>query len=344
LIRTRARPAIVLVAALSLALATVPSRADTAGDLRAAKARLATLQAELDRLAASYAGALSDLARTDASIQGLSQRVAALRQRLARLQARLSGRARAVYEGGGADAVEMLLVSDSFSEFSDRVEFLDRLERADGDLLIQLKVTREALGRDERTLQGLSAKQAATVASLQRQRSDIAAAFAETQALEATLANRFAQQQSAAEAARRDSAPVHAGGVLGACPVGRPRAFVDTFGAPRPGGRTHQGIDLMAPFGTPIYAAQSGRFEQNENSLGGTSALVYAANGDFTYYAHMSSYAGVADGSTVTAGTMIGHVGNTGDARGGPYHLHFEYHPGGGAAVDPYSMLKAACG
>ena len=87
--------------------------------------------------------------------------------------------------------------------------------------------------------------------------------------------------------------------------------------------------------GTPVYAAQSGRFEQNYNSLGGISALVYAPNGDYTYYAHMSSYAGVGNGASVSAGTQIGHVGNTGNASGGITHLHFEYHPGGGGATNP---------
>jgi peptidoglycan LD-endopeptidase LytH len=101
---------------------------------------------------------------------------------------------------------------------------------------------------------------------------------------------------------------------------------------------------MLAPLGTPIYAAQPGRFEENYNDLGGMSALVYGDSGDYTYHAHMSSYAGVPNGSHVAAGTTIGLVGNSGDASGGPYHLHFEYHPGGGAAVDPYTLLKAVCG
>ena len=71
---------------------------------------------------------------------------------------------------------------------------------------------------------------------------------------------------------------------------------------------------------------------------------MYAKNGDYTYYAHMDKYAGVGDGAFVSAGTQIGYVGNTGDAQWGPYHLHFEYHPGGGSAVDPYEQLVAICG
>ncbi|MGH2555805.1 MAG: M23 family metallopeptidase, partial [Actinomycetota bacterium] len=134
------------------------------------------------------------------------------------------------------------------------------------------------------------------------------------------------------------------GGALRACPVGQPRAFSDDFGDPRSGGRRHQGNDIVAPRGTPVYAAQPGRFEQTYNDLGGISAYVYGDSGDTTYYAHLDSYAGVPNGSHVPAGTMIGHVGNTGNARGGVYHLHFEYHPGGGGAVNPYRLLRAVCG
>jgi murein DD-endopeptidase MepM/ murein hydrolase activator NlpD len=130
-------------------------------------------------------------------------------------------------------------------------------------------------------------------------------------------------------------------GALKVCPVGNPRSFVDTFGDPRPGGRTHQGIDLIAPYGTPIYAAQSGRYEDDYNDLGGISAEVWASNGDYTYYAHMSSRAGIPNGASVSAGTVIGYVGHTGDTQ--VDHLHFEYHPGGGSAIDPYGMLVALC-
>ena len=100
---------------------------------------------------------------------------------------------------------------------------------------------------------------------------------------------------------------------------------------------------MLAPFGTPIHAAQTGRFTQNSNELGGIGAMVWAASGDYTYYAHLQGYAGVPEGANVAAGTVIGYVGNTGDAQGGPPHLHFEYHPGGGAAVDPYPYLIALC-
>jgi murein DD-endopeptidase MepM/ murein hydrolase activator NlpD len=98
---------------------------------------------------------------------------------------------------------------------------------------------------------------------------------------------------------------------------------------------------MVAPYGTPIYAAQTGRYQDDYNTLGGISSLVYGPGGDYTYYAHESSRAGIANGATVTAGTVIAYVGHTGDTV--VDHLHFEYHPGGGAAVDPYAMLLAVC-
>lgn len=348
---TGAKPRLVvgLIASLLLAvLAAIPVRADTETELKAARARVAEVQSDLNRLTAAYEAAQTRLARTEAKIDEVGARVDLLRDRMQRIQDTLSTRVRQAYESGGAGTVELLLTSTSFSQFSDRVEFLGRLAQSDSDLLVQARVTGEQLRREEEDLEALSHEQVATVRSLENQKAAIAATFRRAQEAVAELQRQLEKERAvarAAAAARAESAPapVFGGGPLQACPVGQPRSFVDSFGYPRPGGRTHQGIDLMAPYGTPIYAAQSGRFAQNSNTLGGISALVYASNGDYTYYAHMSSYAGVGDGSTVSAGTVIGHVGNTGDAQGGPYHLHFEYHPGGGSAVDPYSMLLAVC-
>jgi murein DD-endopeptidase MepM/ murein hydrolase activator NlpD len=318
-------------------LLSAPSRADTASDLNSAKAKLASLQSQLDRLTISYAQAQAKLARTESRVDQVRGHVVVLRQRMRRIRSRLDERARVAYEGGATGALELLLTSASFSDFSDRLEFLGRVEQGDGDVLVQAKVTAEQLRRSEQDLRTLSASQAATVTSLRQQSSQISAALGSAQSLVSQLQHQLAQQLA-------DHGPIHPGWKLQSCPVGQPRSFADSFGNPRPGGRTHQGIDMMAPFGTTIYAAQTGRFERNTNSLGGMSALVYAGGGDYTYYAHMSSYAGVASGSIVSAGTPIGHVGNTGDAAGGPYHLHFEYHPGGGGAVDPYNLLRAVCG
>jgi murein DD-endopeptidase MepM/ murein hydrolase activator NlpD len=326
------------------ASAIVPVRADTARELASAKDRLAMLQQRLNGLAAQYDAAQATYARIESQMAGVHGRIGILREQVAGVQQQVRLRARQAYEfGGGGTTIDLLLSSDSLAQFADRVQLLGQMSRQDSDLLVQAGVNGEQLRRSEADLARLAAQQAGTVRSLGATKDAIAQAFADQQAEVADLQARVAAEQAAAAASQPEQGPVGRG-VLAACPVGQPRAFGDDFGDPRPGGRTHQGIDMLAPLGTPVYAAQTGRFEENDNALGGTSALVFADNGDFTYYAHLSAYAGVPSGAHVAAGAEIGHVGNSGDARGGPYHLHFEYHPGGGSAVDPYRLLLAACG
>lgn len=329
------RIALALVASLLLAaLCSGVSAADTSGDLKAAKDRLATLQSELTRLAGEWSRAQTRLAVTQSKLADTRASVDRLRAHMGDLQDRIGMTARIAYESGGTGALSSLLSSGSFAEFSERMEFMDRITAADSDLVVAARVTREDLRRQEHTLTTLAAQQAQEVAALQSQKNAIDARLSEVSALVDKLRRALAAQYHG---------PPPPGGLpLQACPAPG-SSFTDDFGAPRSGGRTHQGIDMLAPFGTPIRAAQSGRFQQDYNGLGGISAFVNAGNGDYTYYAHMQGYAGVGNGATVPAGTVIGYVGNTGDASGGPPHLHFEYHPGGGAAVDPYSYLVALC-
>ena len=109
------------------------------------------------------------------------------------------------------------------------------------------------------------------------------------------------------------------------CPVQGPVSFTDTFGSPRSGGRRHQGNDLFAPVGTPLVAVTDGSVFFQGDPLGGNAAYVEGHDGNTYYYAHLNDYVGGA--RPVTAGELIGHVGNTGDASDGPPQLHFEIRP-----------------
>jgi murein DD-endopeptidase MepM/ murein hydrolase activator NlpD len=129
-------------------------------------------------------------------------------------------------------------------------------------------------------------------------------------------------------------------------PVGEPHAFGDSFGAPRMMGTTyehaHQGTDIMAPAGTPLLACERGIITRmGSDVLGGTKLWIKGQSGTYYYYAHLSAFAeGMHDGKLVEAGDLVGYVGDTGNARGGAPHLHFEIRPDGGPPVNPYPLLK----
>src|SRR5918912_1106982 len=134
-------------------------------------------------------------------------------------------------------------------------------------------------------------------------------------------------------------------------PVYGPSSFGDTFGAFRGDvpGNWHHGDDIFAPLGAPVLACADGTvFSVGWNDVGGNRLWLRDGQGNEFYYAQLSAYSPAAvDGNRVKAGEVLGFVGNTGDAEGTPYHLHFEVHPVGylalgyDGAVDPTPYLRA---
>ncbi|MDH4111729.1 MAG: peptidoglycan DD-metalloendopeptidase family protein [Actinomycetota bacterium] len=125
------------------------------------------------------------------------------------------------------------------------------------------------------------------------------------------------------------------------CPVAGSVAVADNFGVIRemPGTprHVHQGNDITAPTGTPIVAPFDGNAAASSSHLGGMQVKVFGAGG-YVYNAHLSAYGKL---GAVKAGDVIGYVGMTGNATAP--HDHFEWHPGDGAAVDPFLFLAAVC-
>jgi hypothetical protein len=119
------------------------------------------------------------------------------------------------------------------------------------------------------------------------------------------------------------------------------KKIANTWHAPRDGGRLHEGQDIFAPRGTPIFSATEGYIAKiGENTLGGQTVSVIGAGGRIYYYAHLEAYAPhLAEGDYVTTQTLLGYVGSTGNAAGTPTHLHFGvYEPGG--ATNPLPLLS----
>lgn len=131
------------------------------------------------------------------------------------------------------------------------------------------------------------------------------------------------------------------GGERWVCPTGDAAVgFGDTWGAPRSGGRRHQGVDMIGPRGTPILAIVDGRAISGERELGGHTIHFVGSDGNTYFYGHLDEYGLLGE---VQAGDIIGYMGDTGNAKSSTPHLHFEIHPGGGAAVNPYPTVRAHC-
>lgn len=117
----------------------------------------------------------------------------------------------------------------------------------------------------------------------------------------------------------------------------------DTWGAPRGGGRVHEGQDVFAPEGTPIYSATDGFvYRIGENDLGGNVVTVIGGAGVRYYYAHLGGFAeGLTEGQQVTPETLLGFVGRTGNAEATPPHLHLGMYTGlcDWEAEDPLPLL-----
>lgn len=160
-------------------------------------------------------------------------------------------------------------------------------------------------------------------------------------------ARRKAEQAAAAHTAANGAAAGLAPGAIPGfvCPVQGGSTFINSWGYPRSGGtRSHKGTDMYSStgYGHPLVAVQDGYIQMKTVNLGGIVVYLYDDAGYRYYYAHLQGYpAGLQNGQRVNAGDVIGYMGSSGNA--GSPHLHFQLHPGGGAAVNPYPTVREVC-
>jgi peptidoglycan LD-endopeptidase LytH len=340
-----------VLAVLASLLAAVPALGaapldDARRRQRALKAELQAATAELQEAEAALARAEDQLAYDRAQLQAADRQ-----QRGAR--AALAGQAVAMYRSGGLAIADALLDRDA-AAVPGRVEMATVLVTRHAQLIEDAQVSgdayRSVLGRVTRGYERAKALRDQARAAVGR----LEAGLEEAQALEARLV-RLEQRRkaaaAAAAAARAAPAPPPSGGGGGsvsasgrACILERPYSYVDSWGAPRSGGRSHQGTDVMAPHGARVFAFVNGVVSRESSSAnGGIQLYLQGDDGVEYFYAHLSGYA-VSTGTRVRAGQLIAYNGQTGNARYTAPHVHFEVHPGGGGAVNPYPLLKPVCG
>jgi peptidoglycan hydrolase CwlO-like protein len=341
-------------------------------EISAAEHHLHDIQAKANQIANLLYGAQSELDQATARYLTTKAQLDTATAKYNEITKTLDTRTRAAYMQGSGSSLQFILGSTSFSDLSDRVEYMSAIARNDADLAAQAESLKIQLASAAAAEQKFRAQKAAAVAKVQEKDaqvqgnlvaqqsivSDINRKQAEADKLYKSLKKKY--QQSITPPAPPPSGPPPPGyqGVFQHCPVGDPKAQTDSFGAPRYAGgyHLHMGNDIMAPSGVPIYAPFDGVARQDPNTLGGLAVIVTGSAG-WVYNAHLSAY-GPASSGTVHAGDVIGYVGNTGDAVGGPTHDHFEFHPSVmpstwpkspygyaviGTAINPYPLLIAAC-
>jgi murein DD-endopeptidase MepM/ murein hydrolase activator NlpD len=346
------------------------------GAAHAQRDPVAEAEARRDAAAAAANEAAADYEEASAEYYALSDEITNLRAALdsvedeaAQLRVLASDQAVEAYIGvrndftnviGGDDVLEAVRRNELLTRVNAKgVDAIDRLGAVSDDLVARQAELEDALTQQEDVVEELSALEATLRDRLAEAQAALEDEIAEKQAREA--AARAAEQAAAREAQGSGSSSggsgssdsgggsvgepgqilVNPGGGGFVCPVQGAVAFTDSFGAPRSGGRSHQGVDMMAAFGTPVVAVVSGSISQDVGGLAGNSIWLAGSNGTSYFYAHLQDFVG--GSRSVSAGEMIGTVGDTGNAQGGAPHLHFEIHPGGGGAVNPTPTVAQYC-
>jgi murein DD-endopeptidase MepM/ murein hydrolase activator NlpD len=366
---------LLVLALLSVVVTGLPTAAgaQTSDDVERERRELerarAQAEAALEELRAANAAlesALVELNEINGELANLTWKTTQLRTRTSEyrtesdeLRKRAESLVRDAYIGGRGDLLQSSLEATTIQDVVTRQLILDQATNAD-----LVSITRlEAVSREMDRLQLSLADDLDRVAELRalsdlvvrrmdtaQQRADDAFARAQDVAADQLAdfreAERLKKIRDLEEQKRKEGA---SGGLPitstpgWQCPVPSGR-FINDWGFPRSGGRTHKGTDIFADRGTHALATSSGTLRLDTYSLGGKILWLRGNDGIHYYYAHLDGYPnGIRTGSQVQKGQVIGFVGNTGNAITTSPHLHFQMHPGGGSAVNPYPTLAAHC-
>jgi murein DD-endopeptidase MepM/ murein hydrolase activator NlpD len=353
----------VVVAVCVVAVSGVPLLSGQAAgreSLDDLKQRMEEIQAELDAATARIEQLRTQEDELVVRLQQVDVEIEDLERAQSRLEKKVVAAAQNIYRAGGLETLEVLLTAQNFADLSMRATVLERISKRDATAFIEYERNDEQLTALRAELIAKKDELAETRSELNDKSEELHAKFEEVadeyndlkkkiaaaarRAAAAQQAQDQSSQQIAAPSspAEPQSAPVVVSASGMTCPVAGPNSFIDSWGFPRSGGRTHEGTDIMAAFGTPVVAIVTGTitYAGYGDSAGNWLQL---SGDDGNGYWYMHNQENLVTGGRVTAGQQIATVGNTGNASGGPPHVHFEYHPGGGGPVNPYPLLSSIC-
>jgi murein DD-endopeptidase MepM/ murein hydrolase activator NlpD len=350
----RGRRALWLTVAVPVALSLLTAGPAGATPLDDAKAKVTAAQHAADAATARYDEAQSQLAGIDSQIDTLRAGITARRLDAARLRAIARRRAVEAYKGRDIVVTGTFLVDGDLLDGIRREKLLQTTNDQDDATISDLDAVTSSLQQQSRDLERQRVEQQTVLAHVQAEQAQVQTQLGEAQhalnALEELLRKEAEAQRAreiAASIARAASSRANGKSYGGAyvatgivCPVRGAVSFTDTWMAPRHQG-PHMGVDIMAARGTPDVALVAGSVTFKSGGLSGNGAYLSGDDGNLYYYFHLDSFEGAP--RRVAQGDVIGYVGNTGDASGGPTHTHFEIHPGHGAAVNPYPSVRAVC-
>ncbi|MGB9358259.1 MAG: peptidoglycan DD-metalloendopeptidase family protein [Acidimicrobiia bacterium] len=373
------RGLILLLIVALLAVVPIGASAQTEGDVDRAEDQVDRAQ---DATSAAYAKwkaaqdeleeALLELDRVTSQLDNLIYTIGLLESKISTYEGDVEGLKETAqelvleaYTSGGRGLVTAAFEAGSIQDLLTSQQLMDRAASRDIADLDRLQAVSREMDRlklelvDSRAEVEVLEAKAAELVDRQAALSDEAkdtynnASAAEQRAIDNLAKERRELQAAVALKKARDVAAANAKSGTAAglppaatpgfyCPVQGGASFIDSWGFPRSGGRRHKGVDMFNSRNTPLVAVVDGRVKFSSNSLGGLSTHLYAG-GTTYYYTHLEKHpTNISSGQNVKAGTVIGYLGNSGNARYTSPHLHFEIRPNN-VAINPYPTVRHYC-
>jgi len=348
---------IVILVLLNIPMVSASTIVEKQKEIEKIQEEIANSKAALDKATSYYQKTLSEAQAIDEDLRKKESELTSTQDKLATLKTNFNKRVVHAYKTGPTNFFSVLAFSQDFGDFIARASIVSYIVARDNDMIKELRSTGEKLTQQKLELAKVKKEKdgqlkiAETINKeinhqLALQNAAISKLNREITTIKRAQNTRYAMATSRASQDNRtyvSRGNYRSGFVF---PVDGPHSYIDSWGHARSGGRKHKGTDIMAAKGTPVVACVSGvisKTSPHSRGLGGITLWLEGDDGNTYYYAHLNNIAGgIAPGARVSAGQLVGTVGSTGNASASAPHLHFEIHPGGGAAINPYPILRNA--